>query len=138
MDAQQALADLTEISSQIKAAVIIDSGGSVLASTFPDDDRARRMAEAAQELLAAAEQTSGSDQPLGQLQAATLEESVFVVRDGERIVAATTGSEPTVGLIFYDLKSALRAVAAETEGEAKPKPRARRKKPDTEQANAPS
>ena len=118
--------------------MIVDAGGSVLASTFPDDERARRMAEAAQELLAAAEQAGGSGQPLGQLQAATLEESVFVVRDGERIVAATTGPEPTVGLVFYDLKSALRSVAAESEEEAKPKPRARSKKPDAEGANAPS
>src|SRR5207244_10891086 len=38
--------------------------GSVLASTFSDDEGGRRMAEAAQELLAAAEQTGGSGQPL--------------------------------------------------------------------------
>jgi len=138
VDAQQALADLTEISSQIRAAVIVDVDGDVLASTFSDNEQARRMAEAAQELLAAAEQAGANDEPLGQLQAAMLEESVFVVRDGERIVAATTGPEPTIGLVFYDLKSALRSVAAETEEEAKPKPRARRKKPDTEQANAAS
>ena len=117
---------MTEISSQIRAAVIVDAGGRVLASTFSEGEGARRMAEAAQELLAAAEQAGGSGQPLGQLQAATLEESVFVVRDGERIIAATTGPEPTVGLVFYDLKSVLRSVAAESEEEAKPKPRARR------------
>jgi predicted regulator of Ras-like GTPase activity (Roadblock/LC7/MglB family) len=138
VDAQQAVVELTEISSQITATVIVDAEGGVLASTFSDDEQARRMAEAAQELLAAAEQTGRNEGPLGQLQAAMLDESVFVVRDGERIIAATTGPEPTIGLVFYDLKRALRSVAAETEEEAKPKPRARRKQPDTEQANAPS
>jgi predicted regulator of Ras-like GTPase activity (Roadblock/LC7/MglB family) len=138
LDAHQALADLTEISSQIRAAVIVDGDGSVLASTFSDDEAGRRMAEAAQELVAAADQTGGSGQPLGQLQAATLEESVFVVRDGERLVAATTGVEPTVGLVFYDLKSCLRSVAAESEEEAKPKPRARRKAPSPEGTSAAS
>ena len=31
--------------------------------------------------------------------------SVFVVRDGGRTIAATTTPEPTVGLVFYDLKT---------------------------------
>jgi predicted regulator of Ras-like GTPase activity (Roadblock/LC7/MglB family) len=126
MDPKEALADLTEISSQIQAAVIVDGEGSVLASTL-DDARARQMAEAARELLRAAEEQGTSGAQLGQLQAATLEESVFVVRDGERIIAATTGPEPTVGLVFYDLKNCLRTVTAETSEEAKPKPRAKRK-----------
>jgi DNA topoisomerase-1 len=37
---------------------------------------------------------------------------VFIVRDGKTTIAATTGGNPTVGLVFYDLKSALRALAA--------------------------
>jgi hypothetical protein len=52
---------------------------------------------------------------------------VFVVRDGSRRIAATTGPSPTVGLVFYDLKSCLRGVADEAEP-AQPKPRPRRKK----------
>jgi hypothetical protein len=35
MDAQQALADLTEISSQIEAAVVFDDKGKVVGSTVP-------------------------------------------------------------------------------------------------------
>jgi hypothetical protein len=35
---------------------------------------------------------------------------VFVVRDGERTIAATTTPEPTVGLVFYDLKTCLRSI----------------------------
>jgi len=32
------------------------------------------------------------------------------VRDGGRTIVATTRAEPTVGLVFYDLKTALRAI----------------------------
>src|SRR5690349_8368079 len=51
---------------------------------------------------------------LAQLEAATLEGSVFVVRrnGSERasIIAATTRPDPTVGLVFYDLKHCLRSI----------------------------
>ena len=49
------------------------------------------------------------------------------MRDGDRLIAATTTPEPTVGLVFYDLKTCLRSVA-EPEAEAEPKRRARPKK----------
>jgi hypothetical protein len=41
--------------------------------------------------------------------------SVFVVRDGGRTIVATTTPEPTVGLVFYDLKTCLRAIDADLE-----------------------
>ena len=47
---------------------------------------------------------------LTQLEVATGDGSVFVVRDGATFIAATTGGNPTVGLVFYDLKSALRSI----------------------------
>lgn len=117
MDAAQALADLTEISSQIEAAVILDGDGSAIASTL-DDSRSADLAQAVQELLAAVRRAAG-DKELVQLEVATSDGSVFVVRDEQRTIAATTGTEPTVGLVFYDLKSALRSIAAEE----KPKPK---------------
>jgi predicted regulator of Ras-like GTPase activity (Roadblock/LC7/MglB family) len=106
--AADALAHLTEISSQIEAAVVLDREGTVLASTV-EDDRAGRMAAAALELFRAAEERS--DQELVQLDAALEGGSVFVVRDEERLIAAATRAEPTVGLVFYDLTSALRGLA---------------------------
>jgi hypothetical protein len=41
------------------------------------------------------------------------EGSVFAVRDEARMVCAVTGGDPTVGLIFYDLKTCLRNIAEE-------------------------
>jgi predicted regulator of Ras-like GTPase activity (Roadblock/LC7/MglB family) len=85
VDAARALADLTEISSQIEAAVMIEADGTVLASTFGDESRARRLANAARDLLAAAERVRGEAAgPLAQLEAATGDGSVFVVRDSGR------------------------------------------------------
>jgi hypothetical protein len=116
--AEQALAELTEISSQVEAAALFDAKGSVAASTLTDPEPFVR---AVQDLLAAAgESRQGS---LSQLEAATGGGSVFVVRDGDSYIAATTAPEPTVALVFYDLKTALRAAAAEAA-----KPRRRRKK----------
>ena len=108
MDAQQALADLTEISSQVRAAVIFDEQGKVAASTGTGGGE--ELARAAGELLSNAESV-GRGAELAQLEAATAEGSVFVVRDGKTRIAATTGPNPTVGLVFYDLKSALRNLA---------------------------
>jgi predicted regulator of Ras-like GTPase activity (Roadblock/LC7/MglB family) len=123
MDAAQALSDLTEISSQIEAAVVLDSDGSALASTL-DEQRAPEFTQVVQELLAAVRRASGSDVgELAQAEIATSDGSVFLVRDEQRTIAATTGPEPTVGLVFYDLKSCLRSFAEE-----KPKPRSRKKK----------
>jgi predicted regulator of Ras-like GTPase activity (Roadblock/LC7/MglB family) len=127
MDAAQALADLTEISSQIEAAVLFDEAGAVLGSTLANDEAAQGVARAAGQLL---ERAGGfrSEGSITQLEASTADGSVFVVRDEARRIAATTGPAPTVGLVFYDLKSALRSTDTEL---AKPK-RTRRKKADDE------
>ena len=109
MDAQQALADLTEISSQIEAAVVFDDQGKVAGSTLAEG-RADELAKAAGALLAAAEGLKTGDSVLTQLEVSTGDGSVFVVRDGKTSIAATTGGNPTAGLVFYDLKSALRSV----------------------------
>jgi predicted regulator of Ras-like GTPase activity (Roadblock/LC7/MglB family) len=119
MDVQQALADLTEISSQIEAAVVFDDQGKVAGSTLADPARAADLVRAASELLSAAEGLRSGNSALAQLEVATSDGSVFVVRDGETAIVATTGRNPTVGLVFYDLKSALRSI--------KPKPAPARK-----------
>jgi predicted regulator of Ras-like GTPase activity (Roadblock/LC7/MglB family) len=121
MDAVGALADLTEISSQVEAAVVFDDDGTVLASTLDDGEPGERLAGAALDLLAAAGQQSyGAGRSLTQLEVALREGSVFVVRDQDRSIVATTSADPTSGLVFYDLKTCLRALA---EAPAKPKRR---------------
>jgi len=129
MDAEQALRELTEISSQIEAACLFDSSGTRSVSTLGSEEATERFVDAARALLADAltlprDAEAGS---LAQLEAAAPEGSVFIVLDDELAVAAATRPEPTVGLVFYDLKSCLRATHTPGDDDGKPRPRPRRR-----------
>jgi predicted regulator of Ras-like GTPase activity (Roadblock/LC7/MglB family) len=117
MDAAQAIGDLTEISPQVQRVVALAADGSVLGSNLANEAEVARLAEGAVRLVEAAEAMRPDIQ---QLEAATVDGSVFVVRDGERTIAATTTPEPTVGLVFYDLKTCLRSI-----DDPKPAPQAK-------------
>ena len=117
VDAAQAIADLTEISPQVTRVAVIAADGSIVGSNV-DPAAAQRLADGARALVGAAEELRPG---VSQLEAATVSGSVFVVREGERLIAATTSPEPTVGLVFYDLKTCLRSIDVA-------KPRAQRKK----------
>ena len=127
MDATQAIADLTEISPQVRDVVVVAADGSLGGSNVADETAAQRLVDGAKRLLDAAEQLRPG---VAQLEAATVTGSVFVVRDGERLIAATTTPEPTVGLVFYDLKTCLRSIE-----EPKPKPRRRAPAKKTEEGD---
>jgi predicted regulator of Ras-like GTPase activity (Roadblock/LC7/MglB family) len=120
---KSALDELTQISSQIQAAALFDDKGAVIASTLPDE-RAARFVSSARALFEEAGRVGEGDPT--QLEAATAAGSLFVVRDGENLIAASTSAEPTAGLVFYDLKSTLRSVAKPP---PKPKPKPRRRPP---------
>jgi len=119
VDAASAIAELKELSTQIESVVVAARDGSVEAATLPDD-AAARVTSAAQSLLDGADQLRRDlgRENLSQLQASTPEGSVFVVVDSERVAVATTGADPTVGLVFYDLKTLLRQVADHPNGAA--------------------
>jgi predicted regulator of Ras-like GTPase activity (Roadblock/LC7/MglB family) len=128
MDPAAALADLTEISSQVEAAVVFDGDGTVLATTIPDGPPSERLVRAAMDLLAAAsDEPSGPERALTQLEVALRQGSIFVARDADHNIVATTSPDPTSGLVFYDLRTCLRALA-----EAPAKPKRRRTKQQTD------
>src|SRR5437763_13830001 len=111
MDAAAALERLREISSQVRAAVIFERGGKIVGSTLADEQRAKEVAGEAEALLTEAEQRREAADETGefaQLEVALQAGSVFVVRDGDRLISATTQPVPTVCLVFYALKSLLR------------------------------
>jgi predicted regulator of Ras-like GTPase activity (Roadblock/LC7/MglB family) len=113
MDPAEAIADLKQISTQVRTAVVARHDGTVEASTFHDGAAADRMATLAVRLYETADRARDTlgRPPLAQLEVATPAGSVFAVRDDERIVCAVTDVDPTVGLIFYDLKTCLRNIA---------------------------
>jgi predicted regulator of Ras-like GTPase activity (Roadblock/LC7/MglB family) len=118
VDAAQAISDLTEISPQVRHVAVIGADGSVTGSNLSDASAAERLAAGAKRLV---DEARTLREDVAQLEVATLAGSVFVVRDGERMITATTTPEPTVGLVFYDLKTCLRSV----EEPKKPAPRKR-------------
>lgn len=132
MDAASALADLTEISSQIEAAVVLDADGGVLASTLADEARASRLAQAGGELFdAAAGRLGGEGRTLLRVEAALDGGSLFVVREHGHGLVATTTPAPASGLVLYDLGTCLRSLA-----ETQP-PKPKRKQPrKSQQADA--
>jgi len=121
--AARALADLTEISAQIREAALVGPGGETLAGS-------ESLARAAVDLLEAA-RVVRTGAGVSQVEASTPAGSLFVVSEGDRLVAATTVPEPTVGLVFYDLRAALRSTSDDQAEAAKPR-RRRTKKADGE------
>jgi predicted regulator of Ras-like GTPase activity (Roadblock/LC7/MglB family) len=114
VDPAQALADLTEISTQIEAAVVASPDGTVVAATLPDG-AAAALARAASGLLREA-----GGRAVG-VEARTGEASVFAVRDDARVVGAVANGGAASGLVLYDLRMCLRRLAEEP-----PKPRRKR------------
>jgi predicted regulator of Ras-like GTPase activity (Roadblock/LC7/MglB family) len=128
-DGKTALDELKEISSQIESAVLFGADGEVVASTLPDP-RAKQVASSAKALFEEAGRAATGE--LTHLEAATADGSLFVVREGDLLVAASTGAEPTAGLVFYDLKACLRKAAEKPKARARPKPKtAAKPKPKT-------
>src|SRR5688500_14334475 len=93
---------------EVEGAVLGGPGGSGGASTVAEPGRGEGVSRAASELVAAAGEVGDAGPELVQLQAATPRGSLFVVRDERHLAAAITAPKPTVGLIFYDLKTCLR------------------------------
>jgi predicted regulator of Ras-like GTPase activity (Roadblock/LC7/MglB family) len=134
VDAASALADLTEISSQVEAAVVVDEQGAAIASTLADESGTERLARAGTELLEAAGSGFGREgRTVSRLEVALREGSVFALTEGGLAIVARTSPNPSSGLVLYDLGTCLRAVA---ESRAKPKRRRRAPKPKQETADA--
>jgi predicted regulator of Ras-like GTPase activity (Roadblock/LC7/MglB family) len=112
MNPAEAIAELKELSTQIEAVVLAGRDGRAIASSLATEPAARLAADAAT-LVAGADDVRRDlgREGLPPVQAATPDGSVFVALDGDRMAVATTGGDPTVGLVFYDLKTLLRQTA---------------------------
>jgi predicted regulator of Ras-like GTPase activity (Roadblock/LC7/MglB family) len=124
VDAAEALADLTEISAQIEAAVVASPDGVVGAATVPET-AAAALARAGSGLLREA-----GERAVG-VEARTSEASVFAVRDGAHLVAAVAAAGAASGLVLYDLRTCLRRLGEQPEKPRRKRaPRAKAKKTD--------
>jgi predicted regulator of Ras-like GTPase activity (Roadblock/LC7/MglB family) len=132
MDAAQALSELAELSSQVERAVVLKADGSVVAATPDDSAASQQLATAALDLLAAAFELRSSPQEVTRVEVELAEGAVFVLQEGGRTIAATTGSQPTSGLVVYDLRTCLERIS-EPE---KPKRRSTKAEAKTEEDSA--
>jgi predicted regulator of Ras-like GTPase activity (Roadblock/LC7/MglB family) len=109
MDAAEALAELKDLSTQIEVVVLATRSGDLVASTA-GGHAATKLARLAADIVGQADQVRRDlgREPLAQLEAATPDGCLFVVMKGDQLAVATTGPDPTVGLVFYDLKTLLR------------------------------
>jgi hypothetical protein len=112
MDADAALAELTDLSAQIESAAVLDDDGTVLGSTPPGSSGAE-LARASSEALAAAAALRPGATPT-RVELLLPGGGLFVVADGGRRIVATTVPKPTAGLVVYDLRTCLRRLAGET------------------------
>ena len=110
MDAAQALSELTELSTQIESAVVLRADGAVLASTFEDATEAAALASSTLELMAAAFELSAQPREVTRVEVELEGGAFFALRDSGRTIAATTGPQPTAGLVVYDLRTCLQGI----------------------------
>jgi predicted regulator of Ras-like GTPase activity (Roadblock/LC7/MglB family) len=120
MDPTQALGELMELSSQITAAVVLDGDGAVLASSADDS---ASLAASTLELVAAAADLGGDGREATRVEVELDEGAIFVVREGEHTIAATTGPDPTSGLVVYDLRTCAQAITSGSKKRSARKPK---------------
>jgi len=104
MDADAALAQLLQVSDDVRAAVIFERG-EALGSNLPEDEAAE-IAARAEAMLAYAE-TLRKGAAVKQLVAVTPDGDVYVVRRDVRAVVAITAPESLAGLVQHDLRTLL-------------------------------
>ncbi|HEY2311236.1 MAG TPA: hypothetical protein VGH46_09010 [Gaiellaceae bacterium] len=112
MEAVRALADLVEISPQIEAAALVTGRGELDGSVGVPAARAEALARSVRDLLHGAATYRRDDGHVTQLHAELAAGELFAVTGvDERTIVAVTGGRVSPGLVFYDLKRCLAAVA---------------------------
>ena len=106
---QAKLDELLGVSDEVRAAVIFERGGDLLASSLDDDD-ARELALLGDAMLAYAG-TLRDAAEVRQVRAVTPDGEVYVMRRGERAVLAIAVRGALPGLVQHDLRTALAGAA---------------------------
>lgn len=110
--AASALAYLTEMSPDLRGGAILDGNGGVLAASGPPD----RWREDASALLDVADRAE--TEPVEQVHVATEQGEVFALRHAGLAAVAVTDRFALASLLFFDMRSVLRDLAAGGDGRA--------------------
>ncbi|MFA6002117.1 MAG: roadblock/LC7 domain-containing protein [Thermoleophilia bacterium] len=109
--AKEALQELLEMSSSVRHAVLVRGANEVLASTLANTESETQMVSMARDILEAAREAADEMDraALSQLFVEAKSGCVFIVTGADDTwLAATTGNDPTVGLVLYDANTALK------------------------------
>lgn len=109
--AEAALAFLTEMSPDLRGAAILDSAGAVLAAAGEEG----RWREDAATLFGLADRAG--EEPIGQVHIGTEQGEVFALRHEGLAAVAVTERFALASLMFFDMRSVLRDLAASRAGE---------------------
>ena len=114
--AEAALAFLTEMSPDLRGAVVLGPAGEVLAATGEEPER---WAEDGAVLFAAADAAEGV--PVEQVHIATEQGEVFAIRAYELAAVSVTERFALASLMLFDMRSMLRELAGTTPNSGPPK-----------------
>jgi predicted regulator of Ras-like GTPase activity (Roadblock/LC7/MglB family) len=107
-----ALRYLDELSTDIRAAVLVDRSGNVAAAQAaegepPPERRVDLAAQLFERADAAADSAHGFDGPVAQVEVTTADGAVFAVRAEGWTIAVVAGRFALPSLMFYDLRAVL-------------------------------
>ena len=101
-----ALEYLAELSTDIRAGVLLDSSGELAASWENDDERGARVRELVAELIERVDAAADGEPP-EQIEVTTGTGGVFCVRREDWTIAVVTGRYALASLMFLDLRKLL-------------------------------
>jgi hypothetical protein len=101
-----ALEYLAELSTDIRAGVVLDADGGLAASWEGDDERGERVRELVAELLERTDAAGNGEPPL-QVEVSANGGGVFCARSPGWTIAVVTGRYALSSLMFYDLRKVL-------------------------------
>jgi hypothetical protein len=102
-----ALPYLAELSTDIRAAVLLDQGGRTAAHSVASDASAERLRELTLELFERAEKTESGGRAVTEVEVSTGGGSVYAVRSPRWTIAVVSGRFALSSLMLYDLRSVL-------------------------------
>jgi predicted regulator of Ras-like GTPase activity (Roadblock/LC7/MglB family) len=101
---------LVEMSADVRAAVLMDAAGGLIAASEKDARRAHRLADLAHELVRAAD--AAVSEPTEQIEVQTDRGGVFAVRSARYTLACVARRLALPALVLYDLRRTLQDLEA--------------------------
>jgi hypothetical protein len=100
---------LRELSPDVRAALLLDAAGALVADSEDDPEQAEELAERVRQLVAVADSAAGGEPP-EQLEVQVEAGTVFAARDPGHLLAAVTRRSALSSLMFYDMRALLAAL----------------------------